>query len=97
MHLSRLCASFTEYLHSDHFLQRARHAEFPRAFSRERKLPLPARVASLVSELCKSVQAELDEFFGHLQQQAALVRHVSRAGVCAGACKAPRRRLAGPQ
>jgi len=76
MHLSRLCASFAEYLHSDHFLQLARHAEFPSAFSRERKLPLPARVASLVSGLCKSVQAELDKFFGYLQQQAALVRHV---------------------
>lgn len=25
----------------------------------------------------KSVQAELDEFFAHLQQQAQLVRHVS--------------------
>jgi hypothetical protein len=30
-----------------------------------------------VSGLCKCVQAELDEFFAHLQQQAALVRHVS--------------------
>jgi len=77
MHLSRLCASFAEYLHSDHFLQLARHAEFPRAFARERKLPLPARVASLVSGLCRSVQAELDELFGQLQQHAALVRHVS--------------------
>lgn len=77
MNLSRLCASFAEYLHSDDFLQIARHADFPRAFSRERKLPLPALVATLVSGLCKSVQAELDEFFAHLQQKAALVRHVS--------------------
>jgi hypothetical protein len=77
MNLSRLCASFAEYLQSDDFLQIARHAEHPRAFSRERKLPLPALVASLVSGLCKSVQAELDEFFAHLQQRAALVRHVS--------------------
>lgn len=77
MNLSRLCASLAEYLRSDHFLQIARHTEFPRALSHERKLPLPALVATLVSGLCKSVQAELDEFFGHLQQQAALVRHFS--------------------
>ncbi len=40
-------------------------------------MPLPALLASLVSGLCKSLQAELDEFFARLQQQAALVRHVS--------------------
>ena len=77
MNLSRLCTSFADYLHSEDFLQIARHAEHPKAFSRTRKLPLPALVATLVSGLCKGVQAELDEFFAHLQQQAALIRHVS--------------------
>jgi hypothetical protein len=34
-------------------------------------------VALLLSGLRKSVQAELDEFFAHLRQQAQLLRHVS--------------------
>jgi len=77
MDLSNLFASFAHYLHSKSFLEIARHPAHPRAFSRQRKLPLPALVAALVSGFAKSVQAELDEFFAHLQQQACLVRHVS--------------------
>ena len=80
MNLSRLCTSFADYLHSEDFLQIARHAEHPKAFSRTRKLPLPALVATLVSGLCKGVQAELDEFFAHLQQQAALIRELEPTG-----------------
>ncbi|PKM01886.1 MAG: transposase, partial [Gammaproteobacteria bacterium HGW-Gammaproteobacteria-7] len=77
MDLTNLFASFTRYLHSDSFLEIARHPAHPNAFSRQRKLPLPSLVAALVSGFAKSVQAELDEFFAHLQQQACLVRHVS--------------------
>jgi len=47
------------------------------AFTRSRKLPLPALVALLLTGMRKSVQAELDEFFAHLNQKAQLVRHVS--------------------
>jgi hypothetical protein len=75
--LPRVFASLTDYLHSDDFLAVARHADFPTAFSRRRKLPLPALVAALVCGFAKSVQAELDEFFAHLQQQAGLIRQVS--------------------
>ena len=49
----------------------------PIAFTRSRKLPLPALVVLLLTGMRKSVQAELDEFFVHLNQKAQLVRHVS--------------------
>ena len=77
MDLTRLFASLAEHLASDVFLNTARHPEHPAAFSRRRKLPLTALVATLVSGMCKSVQAELDTFFGSLQAQATLVRHVT--------------------
>lgn len=77
MDLPSLLTSFSEHLHSDAFLKMARHPDNPSAFSRRRKLPLTALVAAMISGLRKSVQAELDEFFAHLQQQAALIRHVS--------------------
>jgi hypothetical protein len=77
MDLNTLFASFTCYLKSDSFLEVARHRAHPNAFSRQRKLPLASLVAALISGFSKSVQAELDEFFAHLKQQAGLVRHVS--------------------
>ncbi len=77
MSLSDLFADFTHYLHSEEFCQMARHPAHPRAFTRQRKLPLPSLIAVMLTGLCKSVQAELDLFFGHLQQQAQLVRTVS--------------------
>jgi hypothetical protein len=77
MSLSELFADFTRYLHSDEFHHRARHPAHPNAFTRQRKLPLPSLIAVMLTGLCKSVQAELDQFFGHLQQQAQLVREVS--------------------
>lgn len=54
MTLPALFAAFSEYLHSPQLLDLARHADHANAFVRKRK----------------SVQAELDEFFAHLQQQA---------------------------
>ena len=75
--LSALFAAFSHYLHSDQFRNLARHADHPNAFSRHRKLPLAALVAVMLTGMRKNVQAELDEFFGHLQQQAQLLRVVS--------------------
>ena len=77
MSLPDLFSSLLGHMHSETFHQLARHVEHPRAFTRSRKLPLPTLVAFMLTGLCKSVQAELDQFFGHLQQQANLVRHVS--------------------
>jgi hypothetical protein len=77
MSLELLLAAFSDYLRSDHFLALARHADHPNAFTRQRKLPLPALVAVLLGGMRKSIQAELDEFFGHLGQGAQLLRHVS--------------------
>jgi hypothetical protein len=77
MSLTALFSDFAVHLQSPEFHKEARHPEHPRAFSRRRKLPLPALVAVLLSGLRKSVQTELDEFFAHLQQQAQLARKVT--------------------
>ena len=77
MSLSALFSDFAVHLQSAEFHEDARHPEHPQAFSRRRKLPLPALVAVLLSGLRKSVQTELDEFFAHLQQQAHLARQVT--------------------
>lgn len=72
-----MLAWFSEFLHSDDFRTRARRPEFPTAFTRNRKLPLPALVAFMLGGLRKSVQTELDEFFGRLHAQAGLLRAVT--------------------
>ncbi len=77
MLLAALFSDFVVHLHSAEFREDARHPEHPHAFSRRRKLPLPALVAVLLSGMRKSVQTELDEFFAHLQQQAQLARQVT--------------------
>ena len=64
-------------LQSTEFLQTARHPEHPAAFSRQRKLPLPALVALMLTGMRMSIQAELDVFFGHLQGSSQLLRTVS--------------------
>ncbi|MDP2371127.1 MAG: hypothetical protein Q8M25_23215, partial [Rhodoferax sp.] len=46
----------------DEFLLHAAHPDHPGAFTRQRKLPLPALVALMLSGMRKSIQAELDEF-----------------------------------
>ena len=71
--LEHLFTAFSAYPHSPDFLKLARHGDQAGAFSRRRKLPLPALVAVLISGMRKSVQTELDEFFGHLEQQVATV------------------------
>ena len=72
-----LFADLSAHLHSAQFLDSARHPEHPMAFLRQRKLPLPSLVATMLCGMRKSVQSELDEFFGHLRGGAELVRHVS--------------------
>lgn len=75
--LEQLLLAFSEYLHSSQFRDLARHLGFPNAFTRDRKLPLHALLAVMLSGMRKGVQAELDEFFAHLEQRAQLERHVS--------------------
>lgn len=73
-----LFRNFAEHLQSDAFREAARHSEWPTAFTRKSgKLPLPYLVAVMISGMRKSVQAELDEFFGFVKQQAQMVHHVS--------------------
>lgn len=77
MSLTTLFADFTAHLNSDQFLQLSRHPEHPTAFQRRRLLPLPTLIALMLTGMRNSVQAELDEFFAHLAQQAQLLRKVS--------------------
>ncbi len=76
MSLNSLIADLAQRLRSAEFLLHAVHPDHPTAFTRQRKLPLPALVALLLSGMRKSVQGELDEFFAHLSQRAQLVRKV---------------------
>ncbi|MFM9438547.1 hypothetical protein ACFDR9_005655 [Janthinobacterium sp. CG_23.3] len=75
--LSTLFAAFAQHLQSPQFRDHARHADHPRAFCRNRKLPLHCLIAAMLTGMRKSTQAELDEFFGHLHQQAQLLREVT--------------------
>jgi hypothetical protein len=77
MSLSTLLADLAAHMQTDQFRQLACDPEHPTAFQRRRKLPLPALIALMLTGMRKSVQTELDEFFGHLQQQAQLLRKVS--------------------
>lgn len=77
MSIYSLFSDLSAHLQSPEFRLLSLHRDHPNAFTRQRKLPLPALVALLLSSMRKSVQAELDEFFAHLHQQAQLVRHVS--------------------
>jgi Transposase DDE domain len=56
----------SELIASDDFAQRARHPEFPNAFTRCRKLPLPALIATLLTMRSSSQQVMLDSFFSSL-------------------------------
>jgi len=67
MPLSDLFADLASRLLSAEFHQSARHPEHPTAFTRRRKLPLPCVVALMLTGMRKSIQAELDTFFGHLR------------------------------
>ncbi|MEO6321307.1 MAG: hypothetical protein ABIR56_11550 [Polaromonas sp.] len=77
MSLSALFSDISAHLTSPEFLKSARHPAHLTAFTRKRKLPLPSLLALLLRGMRMSIQAELDQFFAHLRQQAQLVRHVS--------------------
>ena len=77
MSLASLFSDLATHMQSAEFHELARHPDHPTAFTRRRKLPLPSLVAVMVSGMRKGIQAELDSFFGHLQQGAHLIRHVS--------------------
>ncbi|HOM12012.1 MAG TPA: IS4 family transposase [Rubrivivax sp.] len=62
---------------SPQFAERARHPDFPHAFTRRRQLPVPALVAALLSMRAGSQQAMLDEFYASLLGESGLVRAVS--------------------
>ena len=55
----------------------ARHPDFPNAFTRNRKLPLPALIAALLTMRHQSQQAMLDAFFGSVSHTHELSRVVS--------------------
>ncbi|MBK9441483.1 MAG: hypothetical protein IPN53_09270 [Comamonadaceae bacterium] len=54
-----------------------RHVLFPKAFTRNRKLPLPKLIAALLSMRSSSVQVGLDSFYGSLGCDGDLLRGVS--------------------
>ena len=55
---------FSNRIGSDEFAQLARHPDSPNAFTRRRKLPLPALIVSLLSMRGQSQQVMPDAFFG---------------------------------
>jgi hypothetical protein len=71
-----LIAEFSERIASAEFAQIARHPEFPKAFTRKSKLPLPALIASLLSMRNESQQAMLDGFFASVYDTSTPVRGV---------------------
>lgn len=68
---------FSERIASEDFAQMARHPDFSNAFTRKRKLPLPALIAALLTMRNQSQQAMLDAFFGSVRRRHELSRVVS--------------------
>lgn len=66
-----------ERISSDDFAQIARHPDFPNAFTRSRKLPLPALIGALLSMRNQSQQAMLDGFFASVCGSPTALREVS--------------------
>lgn len=58
----QLFLAFSTCLHSSQFRDLARHVDFPNAFIRDRKQPLPALLALFLSGMRKSIQAERRRF-----------------------------------
>ena len=69
MSMYSLLSEFSTYIKSSQFRELARHPDHARAFTREHKLPLPSLAAVMLSGMRKSIQAELDEFFAHLDRK----------------------------
>lgn len=57
----------------------AAHRAKPTDFTRQRTLTFPALVTSLLRGMTRSLQSELDDFFGRLANQTQLVRAVSKS------------------
>jgi DDE family transposase len=72
-----LVTEFSERIASEEFAQIARHPDFPKAFTRNSKLPLPALIAALLSMRNQSQQAMLDGFFASVHDTATPVRVVT--------------------
>ena len=64
----------SEVIQSPDFAQTARHPDFPQAFTRTRKLPLPGLIAAQISQRGQSQQVTLDLFFASLCDTAQPVR-----------------------
>jgi Transposase DDE domain len=71
---------FADRIASDEFAQLARHPDSPSAFTRCRKLPLPALIATLLSMRGQSQQVMLDSFFGSVCDVQGLHRGISDRG-----------------
>ncbi len=72
--------AFADRIACDEFAQLARHPDSPNAFTRCRKLPLPALIASLLSMRGQSQQVMLDSFFGSLCGAEGLHRGITDRG-----------------
>lgn len=66
----------SEPIASDEFAKLARHPGHAKAFTRSRKLPLPALIAALLSMRNQSQQAMLDGFFASILDTAGPRREV---------------------
>lgn len=67
----------SERISSEDFAQIARHPDHPNAFTRCRKLPLPALIGALLSMRNQSQQAMLDGFFASICGTGSALREVS--------------------
>ena len=68
----------TQKICSTEFAADIRHALFPKAFIRSRKLPLPSLIAALLSMRVTSQQVVPDSFFGGLGDDIDLHRGISK-------------------
>jgi len=71
---------FSNQIASEEFAQLARHPDSPNAFTRCRKLPLPALIASLLSMRGQSQQVTLDTFFDAVCSGDGLHRGITDRG-----------------
>lgn len=78
--MEEILLNLSDYIHSGEFAARARHPEFPRAFRRNRKLPLPALIGALLSLRGQSQQVMLDSFFGTLCGEGGLYELITDSG-----------------
>jgi len=71
---------FSDRIAGDEFAQLARHPDSPNAFTRCRKLPLPALIASLLTMRGQSQQVMLDTFFDSVCAAGGLHRGITDRG-----------------